>query len=137
MSINFGMSVWIDRSKKIEDEKLNEILDKHTKWIKKLDGGECANLSFVDLSEKDLESVSGGGSVMPCETDFFQEKLRIPVDYLNTFGAIAVADGVEAARAPGVTPVVLTGKAIRYALSDAVKGQAVYLAQPDDDPPGL
>ena len=28
---------------------------------------------------------------------------------------------MEAARAPGVTPVVLTGKAIRYALRDAVK----------------
>ncbi|MBQ4080832.1 MAG: FHIPEP family type III secretion protein [Thermoguttaceae bacterium] len=35
--------------------------------------------------------------------------------------ARAVADGVEAARAPGVTPVVLTGKAIRFALRDAVK----------------
>ena len=33
--------------------------------------------------------LSGGGSVMPCVTDFFQEKLRIPVEYLNTFGAIA------------------------------------------------
>ena len=64
MSINFGMSVWIDRSKKIEDEKLNEILDKHTKWIKKLDGGECANLSFVDLSEKDLSGKDLSGAIL-------------------------------------------------------------------------
>ena len=49
--------------------------------------------------------LSGGGSVMPCETDFFQEKLRIPVEYLNTFGAIAVADNVDREKLQSVAPM--------------------------------
>ena len=39
--------------------------------------------------------LSGGGSTMLYVTDFFQEKLRVPVAYLNTFGAIAIAPEVD------------------------------------------
>lgn len=39
--------------------------------------------------------LSGGGSTMLYVTDFFQEKLRVPVSYLNTFGAISIAPGVD------------------------------------------
>lgn len=39
--------------------------------------------------------LSGGGSTMLYITDFFQEKLRLPVEYLNTFGAITIADNVD------------------------------------------
>ena len=35
-------------------EKLKEILDKHTKWLRGADGGERANLSRADLSRADL-----------------------------------------------------------------------------------
>ena len=49
--------------------------------------------------------LAGGGSVMPCETDFFQEKLRIPVEYLNTFGAISVAEGVDREKLQSVAPM--------------------------------
>jgi len=37
----------------------------------------------------------GGGSTMMYTTDFFQEKLRIPTEYLNTFPLISVAPGVD------------------------------------------
>lgn len=36
--------------------------------------------------------LSGGGSTMLYITDFFNEKLRLPVEYLNTFGAITIDD---------------------------------------------
>ena len=39
--------------------------------------------------------LSGGGSTMLYITDFFQEKLRVPVSYLNTFGAITIAPEVN------------------------------------------
>ena len=39
--------------------------------------------------------LSGGGSTMLYVTDFFQEKLRLPVSYLNTFGAISIAPTVN------------------------------------------
>jgi len=39
--------------------------------------------------------LSGGGSTMLYVTDFFQEKLRVPVGYLNTFGAITIAPNVD------------------------------------------
>jgi type IV pilus assembly protein PilM len=39
--------------------------------------------------------LSGGGSTMLYVTDFFQEKLRCPVSYLNTFGAITIAPEVN------------------------------------------
>jgi hypothetical protein len=32
-------------------EKLREILDKHSKWLKGEDGGECANLRGADLRD--------------------------------------------------------------------------------------
>ncbi|MCQ2378179.1 MAG: pilus assembly protein PilM [Victivallaceae bacterium] len=39
--------------------------------------------------------LSGGASVMPSLNDFFHEKLRMPVEYLNTFGAISLGDSVD------------------------------------------
>ena len=39
--------------------------------------------------------LAGGGSTMLYVTDFFQEKLRVPVGYLNTFGAISIAPEVN------------------------------------------
>lgn len=39
--------------------------------------------------------LAGGGSTMQYTTDFFQEKLRLPVEYLNTFGLINIAPEVD------------------------------------------
>lgn len=39
--------------------------------------------------------LSGGGSVMMYMLDFFQEKLRLPVEFLNTFPAISIAETVD------------------------------------------
>ena len=39
---------------KMMDEKLKEILDKHTKWLNKEEDGECANLSYADLNGSNL-----------------------------------------------------------------------------------
>lgn len=49
--------------------------------------------------------LSGGGSVMTYITDFFQEKLRIPVDYLNTFGLINFSAKVDKNVLQGVAPM--------------------------------
>ena len=38
-------------------DKLTEILDKHIKWLKDEDGGECANLCLADLRGIDLHNV--------------------------------------------------------------------------------
>lgn len=40
--------------KTITQKELNEILDLHKKWLNDEDGGKCANLSGVDLSDVDL-----------------------------------------------------------------------------------
>ena len=40
--------------KTITQKELNEILDLHKKWLNDEDGGKCANLSNVDLSDVDL-----------------------------------------------------------------------------------
>ena len=39
--------------------------------------------------------LAGGGSTMLYTTDFFHEKLRIPVEYLNTFPLIGIGSGVD------------------------------------------
>ena len=57
MSISVGMSVRFVRSRKIEDEELNQILEKHAKYLREEDGGECADLSYIDLSEKNLSGM--------------------------------------------------------------------------------
>ena len=38
----------------ISKQELKDILDKHGKWLRKEEGGECANLSYADLSSADL-----------------------------------------------------------------------------------
>ena len=38
----------------MDDNILNEILDKHRKWLDDEKGGECADLSHSDLSRSDL-----------------------------------------------------------------------------------
>ncbi|MFN7455127.1 MAG: pentapeptide repeat-containing protein [Pseudobdellovibrionaceae bacterium] len=40
--------------RKISEQELKDILDKHDKWLKSEDGGEKANLSNCDLSFADL-----------------------------------------------------------------------------------
>lgn len=49
--------------------------------------------------------LAGGGSVMTYITDFFQEKLRIPVEYLNTFGLITFSPRVDKNELQGVAPM--------------------------------
>lgn len=59
--------------------------------------------------------LSGGGSTMLYVTDFFQEKLRVPVGYLNTFGAITIAPGVDKEALQLVAPMFqeLIGMSLR------------------------
>ncbi len=59
--------------------------------------------------------LSGGGSTMLYITDFFQEKLRLPVEYLNTFGAITIGDQVNKEALQGVAPMFqeLIGMSLR------------------------
>lgn len=58
---------------------------------------------------------SGGGSTMLYVTDFFQEKLRVPVGYLNTFGAISIAPEVNKDELQLVAPMFqeLIGMSLR------------------------
>ena len=39
-------------------KELNEILDKHQKWLNNQIGGENANLSYADLRSADLRSAN-------------------------------------------------------------------------------
>ena len=59
--------------------------------------------------------LSGGGSTMMYITDFFQEKLRLPVNYLNCFGAIAIAPQVNREELQAVAPMFqeLIGMSLR------------------------
>jgi len=50
--------------------------------------------------------LAGGGSTMQYTTDFFQEKLRIPVEYLNTFGLVSLAPQVNVAELQNVASMV-------------------------------
>ena len=59
--------------------------------------------------------LAGGGSTMLYVTDFFQEKLRVPVGYLNTFGAITIAPEVDKEALQLVAPMFqeLIGMSLR------------------------
>ena len=59
--------------------------------------------------------LAGGGSSMMYLPDFFQEKLRIPVEYLNTFSAINIGRGVDRNELQAVAPMFqeLIGMSIR------------------------
>ena len=59
--------------------------------------------------------LSGGGSTMLYVTDFFQEKLRIPVGYLNTFGAISISPSVNKEALQPIAPMFqeLIGMSLR------------------------
>ena len=59
--------------------------------------------------------LSGGGATMRYITDFFQEKLRLPVEYLNTFGALTIAPQVDREQLQAVAPMFqeLIGMAMR------------------------
>jgi len=59
--------------------------------------------------------LSGGGSTMMYVTDFFQEKLRVPVAYLNTFSTIAIAPEVNKEMLQQVAPMFqeLIGQSLR------------------------
>lgn len=59
--------------------------------------------------------LAGGGSTMLYVTDFFQEKLRVPVAYLNTFGAISIAPEVDKEALQLVAPMFqeLIGMSLR------------------------
>ncbi len=59
--------------------------------------------------------LSGGGSTMLYITDFFHEKLRVPVAYLNTFGAIQIAPAVDKEALQAVAPMFqeLIGMSLR------------------------
>ena len=46
----------------MDKEKLNEILEKHKKWLNKEDGGECADLSSSDMRYSDLRGSDLRGS---------------------------------------------------------------------------
>ena len=50
--------------------------------------------------------LSGGGSTMPYLSDFFHEKLRLPVGYLNTFSAISLDPALNRDDLQPVAPMV-------------------------------
>ena len=49
--------------------------------------------------------LSGGSSTMLYMSEFFQEKLRVPVTYLNTFSAIGIEDTVDKERLQNMAPM--------------------------------
>jgi Tfp pilus assembly protein PilN len=59
--------------------------------------------------------LAGGGSTMMYLPDFFQEKLRLPVEYLNTFSAINIGSGVDRNALQAIAPMFqeLIGMSIR------------------------
>ena len=46
----------------MEQKKLDEILEKHRKWLNNEEGGECANLQDADLEGADLEGANLRGA---------------------------------------------------------------------------
>lgn len=63
--------------------------------------------------------LSGGASVMMYMPDFFQEKLRLPVEYLNSFPAINIGKEVDRAELQAVAPMFqeLIGMSMRNVTS--------------------
>ncbi|MDD3154966.1 MAG: pilus assembly protein PilM [Victivallaceae bacterium] len=49
--------------------------------------------------------ISGGGSLMIYVSEFFNEKLHLPVDYLNVFSAISISPSVEREELLAVAPM--------------------------------
>ena len=49
--------------------------------------------------------LAGGGSTMQYTTEFFNEKLRIPAEYLNTFPLIGIGSGVDKNLLQSVAPM--------------------------------
>lgn len=49
--------------------------------------------------------LSGGGATMRYITDFFQEKLRLPVEYLNTFSTVTIGPDVDRELLQAVAPM--------------------------------
>ena len=60
--------------------------------------------------------LAGGGSTMLYTTEFFNEKLRIPAEYLNTYTLIGIGSGVDKNMLQSVAPMSqeLIGLAIRH-----------------------
>ena len=60
--------------------------------------------------------LAGGGSTMLYTTEFFNEKLRIPAEYLNTFTLIGIGSQVDKALLQSTAPMSqeLIGLAIRH-----------------------
>lgn len=58
--------------------------------------------------------LSGGSSTMLYMSEFFQEKLRIPVTYLNTFSAVAIDENVDKEKLQSMAPMTqeLIGSAL-------------------------
>ena len=63
--------------------------------------------------------LSGGGSLMRYLPEFFKEKLRIPVDFLNCFTVIGIAPGVDKEKLLDVAPMFpeLTGMCLHSIVS--------------------
>lgn len=60
--------------------------------------------------------LAGGGSTMMYVPDFFQEKLRVPVEYMNSFPSINIGPEVDRAGLQAVAPMFqeLIGLSIRH-----------------------
>ena len=50
--------------------------------------------------------LSGGGATMTYMPEFFNEKLRVPVEYLNTFAVTGIGDGVDRNELQNTAPMV-------------------------------
>lgn len=48
----------------------------------------------------------GGGSVLPYSTEFFQEKLNLPVEYFNPFRNVQIAAGVDVEALEKIAPTL-------------------------------
>lgn len=59
--------------------------------------------------------IAGGGSLIQYITEFFEEKLHIPVDYLNVFSIMGIADTVDKNQLLDVAPMFseLAGMGLR------------------------
>ncbi|MDA0990679.1 MAG: hypothetical protein O3A51_08015, partial [Verrucomicrobia bacterium] len=63
--------------------------------------------------------LTGGASIMPYTDTFFEEKLKVPVEYLNPFAAVTVGPGIDEERIN--EHVHLMGEVVGLALRHGVK----------------
>ena len=71
----------------MEQKKLDEILEKHRKWLNNEEGGECANLQRADLENADLWRANLQGSRLE-NADLRRADLRdADLRYANLRGA--------------------------------------------------